>query len=69
MAIRTTTAPARSAPAAASAPALSAELIARRAYEKWCERGCPHGTDVQDWHAAEAELKAEQHRGAAPSRR
>jgi hypothetical protein len=30
-----------------------------RAYEKWVKRGRPHGTDVQDWMEAEAELKRE----------
>src|SRR5688572_5674256 len=40
-----------------------AEKIAMRAYEKWCERGCPHGTDQNDWYEAEQELKAEMARG------
>ena len=35
------------------------EKIAMRAYEKWCQRGCMHGTHQQDWLDAEAELKAE----------
>ena len=35
------------------------EKIAMRAYEKWCKRGRPHGTDKQDWVEAEMELKAE----------
>jgi hypothetical protein len=35
------------------------EKIAMRAYEKWCQRGCPHGTDVQDWLDAEKELRTE----------
>jgi hypothetical protein len=39
------------------------EKIAKRAYEKWCQRGCKHGTDQQDWHEAEAELRAEITRG------
>jgi Protein of unknown function (DUF2934) len=33
--------------------------IAARAYEKWCKRGRPHGTDRQDWLEAEAELRTE----------
>jgi hypothetical protein len=41
------------------------ERIAKRAYEKWCERGCPAGTEKRDWYEAEAELQAEQRRGAA----
>jgi hypothetical protein len=39
------------------------ERIAMRAYEKWLRRGCPHGTDQQDWLEAEAELTAEMNRG------
>lgn len=35
------------------------EKIAMRAYEKWCQRGRPHGTTMQDWLEAERELKAE----------
>jgi hypothetical protein len=35
------------------------ERIAKRAYEKWCQRGCPPGTHQQDWYEAEAELRAE----------
>lgn len=35
------------------------EKIAMRAYEKWCQRGRPQGTHVQDWLEAERELSAE----------
>jgi hypothetical protein len=35
------------------------DKIAARAYEKWCKRGCPHGSDMRDWLEAEAELRAE----------
>ena len=35
------------------------DKIAMRAYQKWVKRGCPQGTDKQDWLEAEAELKAE----------
>jgi hypothetical protein len=35
------------------------EKIAMRAYEKWCKRGQPHGTHMQDWLEAERELQAE----------
>ena len=47
------------------------EKIAMRAYEKWVKRGRPHGTDVQDWIEAEAELRAEIVRSATgtPHRR
>jgi len=41
------------------------DKIAKRAYEKWCQRGQPHGTEKQDWLEAEAELRAEQGRPAA----
>lgn len=41
------------------------EKIAMRAYEKWCKRGCPQGTDKQDWLEAEMELKSEMTRGMA----
>lgn len=35
------------------------DKIAQRAYEKWCKRGQPHGTHVQDWLEAERELQTE----------
>jgi len=35
------------------------DKIAMRAYEKWCQRGRPHGTHMQDWLDAERELQAE----------
>jgi hypothetical protein len=38
------------------------EKIAMRAFEKWCNRGRPMGTDRQDWFEAEAELRAEMSR-------
>jgi hypothetical protein len=31
--------------------------IARVAYRLWLERGCPHGSDQEDWFGAEAILK------------
>jgi Protein of unknown function (DUF2934) len=34
------------------------ELIARRAYEIFEERGMRHGDDVNDWLRAEAEVKS-----------
>jgi hypothetical protein len=34
------------------------EDIARRAYELWQERGCPHGCAEKDWFRAEQELAA-----------
>ena len=33
--------------------------IAMRAYEKWCKRGRPQGTELRDWLEAETELRAE----------
>ena len=36
------------------------EEIARRAYLRFCDRGCVHGNDVDDWLAAERELLSEQ---------
>jgi hypothetical protein len=42
-----------------STMAIPHEKIATRAYEKWCQRGCMHGTHQQDWMEAEMELKAE----------
>ncbi len=47
-----------------SAPLVPQEKIAMRAYEKWCKRGRPHGTNMQDWLEAEKELKAESAKGA-----
>jgi hypothetical protein len=39
------------------------DKIAMRAYEKWCRRGRPHGTDKQDWMEAEQELRTEMTHG------
>src|SRR5206468_1867843 len=39
--------------------AIPHEQIAKRAYEKWCQRGCMDGMHQQDWLEAEAELRAE----------
>jgi hypothetical protein len=51
----------------ATAPKITHDRIAMRAYQKWLQRGCQHGTDQQDWLEAEAELKAEMTRtGAMP---
>ena len=45
------------------------EKIAMRAYEKWCRRGRPQGTDKQDWLEAEQELRQEMRGGAGVPRR
>jgi hypothetical protein len=50
-----------------AAPKVTHDRIAMRAYDKWLQRGCPHGSDQQDWLEAEAELTAEVHRTGAPS--
>ncbi len=52
-------APASTTAATVTAPVVPCEKIAQRAYEKWVSRGCTHGNDMQDWHEAELELKAE----------
>jgi hypothetical protein len=51
--------PARPATPASKVPQ---EKIAQRAYEKWVKRGQRHGSDIQDWLEAEAELRAEMSR-------
>ena len=45
------------------------EKIAMRAYEKWCKRGCLHGSDLKDWVEAESELRSELARTPATSMR
>jgi hypothetical protein len=39
--------------------------IARRAFELYCDRGCEHGQDVDDWLRAEDELRSESGSSAA----
>lgn len=34
------------------------EAIQMRAYELWCERGCPEGSADEDWHRAERQVRA-----------
>ena len=41
----------------ASEREVKAEEVARRAYKKWQERGCPIGDDLRDWLEAEGELR------------
>ncbi|MER3417314.1 MAG: hypothetical protein C4297_14060 [Gemmataceae bacterium] len=43
----------------AQVPTPTHEEIAKRAYEKWVQKGRPEGTSLQDWLEAEAELKQE----------
>jgi hypothetical protein len=47
----------RSRLAAEEASVASREEIAARAYQRWCQRGCPEGSPNVDWHAAEEELR------------
>ncbi len=37
--------------------ALSYDAVAERAFVRFCARGGEHGHDVEDWLAAEAELR------------
>jgi hypothetical protein len=46
-----------STPALAKATGLTDRDIARRAFEIFCERGCEHGHDLDDWLQAERELR------------
>ena len=41
------------------ASTIAQELIAQLAYEKWQQRGCPIGDELQDWFAAQTELEVE----------
>lgn len=49
--------PMASLPAAPIATGISEGDIARRAFALYCERGCEDGGDVEDWLAAERELR------------
>lgn len=44
------------------------EEIARRAHLRFCDRGCAHGGDVDDWLAAEREVIESRKSEAAPDR-
>jgi hypothetical protein len=46
--------------AAASAPAITTEEIARRAYAIWEGQGRPAGMEKEHWLQAETQLKASQ---------
>jgi hypothetical protein len=41
------------------------DAIAARAYECWQERGCPIGSDQEDWFKAENEVKGQKAPAAA----
>lgn len=38
---------------------ITREMIAKRAYQLWRDRGCPHGSHQADWIEAETQLRAE----------
>jgi len=40
-----------------SEPSRNHEAIEAMAYQLWLLRGCPIGSDQEDWYRAEAELK------------
>ena len=48
---------AQSPPIVARDPTVSEEAIAARAFEYYCSRGGEHGRDMDDWLAAERELR------------
>ncbi len=39
-----------------SEPPVAPEMVEAMAYQLWLQRGCPIGTDQEDWYRAEAEL-------------
>src|SRR5436305_1585116 len=41
-----------------SSESLDRSAVAARAYALWQERGCPIGSDQEDWFQAERELKS-----------
>ena len=36
------------------------ETVEAMAYQLWVQRGCPVGSDQEDWYQAEAELKGQE---------
>jgi hypothetical protein len=40
------------------------ETIALRAYRLWLDRGCPFGSEQEDWFRAEGELRSEADKAA-----
>lgn len=45
----------------------ASEEIEKRAYQRYCDRGCAPGRELEDWIAAERELLAEHTRGETPN--
>lgn len=43
------------------------EAIEKRAFQRYCDRGCAPGGELEDWIAAERELLAEHTGGETPS--
>jgi hypothetical protein len=50
-----------------SASSIEQDKIAKRAFERWLQRGCPLWDGEEDWFAAKRELEAEA-RGSASNR-
>lgn len=46
-------------PVATQVAEITHEMVAKRAYEIWCGKGCPWGFEAENWREAEAELAAE----------
>jgi len=38
-------------------PQVDPEMVGAMAYQFWLQRGCPIGSDQEDWYRAEAELR------------
>lgn len=49
--------PLKAAQTAPADPQLRQQLIAQAAYARWERRGFAHGSDLEDWLAAEAEIE------------
>jgi len=43
---------------------VDAEAVEAMAYQLWLQRGCPIGSDQEDWYRAEAELRDKNPRAA-----
>jgi hypothetical protein len=48
-----------------SATSIRQDEIAKRAFERWHQRGCPLWDGEEDWFAAKSELEAEARGSAA----
>jgi len=47
-------------------PGITDDAIAKRAYELWESRGCPHGDGNDDWQLAKRQLLAASRRRQRP---